>query len=82
MRKVIHAFDAQGFAALDPKWSGGLPAKFGQAARELICRIAHSSPSALGQPFTTWSLTADWLMFDKARRHPAISVPGTGIAGA
>ncbi|WP_255695242.1 helix-turn-helix domain-containing protein [Actinomycetospora soli] len=22
-REVIHAFNAQGFAALDPKWSGG-----------------------------------------------------------
>jgi hypothetical protein len=28
-REVIHAFNAQGFAALDPKWSGGRPAKFG-----------------------------------------------------
>jgi Helix-turn-helix domain len=29
VREVIHAFNAQGFAALDPKWSGGRPAKFG-----------------------------------------------------
>jgi hypothetical protein len=26
-REVIHAFNAQGFAALGPKWSGGRPAK-------------------------------------------------------
>jgi transposase len=56
VREVIHAFNAQGFAALDPKWSGGRPAKFGPAARQLICRIARSDPHALGQPFTTWSL--------------------------
>src|SRR5690349_17947739 len=56
-REVIHAFNTQGFAALDPKWSGGRPRKFGPAARELICRIARATPSALGQPFTTWSLT-------------------------
>jgi transposase len=57
VREVIHAFNEQGFAALDPKWSGGRPAKFGPAARDLICRIARATPSALGQPFTTWSLT-------------------------
>src|SRR4029078_68531 len=28
-REVIHAFNEQGFAALDPKWSGGRPPKFG-----------------------------------------------------
>src|SRR4051794_15712907 len=52
VREVIHAFNDQGFAALDPKWSGGRPAKFGPAARDLICRIARATPSALGQPFT------------------------------
>jgi transposase len=63
VREVIHAFNDTGFAALDPKWSGGRPRKFGSAARELICQTARSTPSALGQPFTTWSLTklADYL---------------------
>jgi transposase len=28
-REVIHAFNDKGFAALDPKWSGGRPRKFG-----------------------------------------------------
>jgi transposase len=57
VREVIHAFNDSGFAALDPKWSGGRPPKFGPAARELICRTARSTPSALGQPFTMWSLS-------------------------
>ena len=48
MREVIHAFNETGFAALDPKWSGGRPRKFGPAARELICRIARSHPAAAG----------------------------------
>jgi transposase len=63
VREVIHAFNDTGFAALDPKWSGGRPRKFGPVARELICQTARSTPSALGQPFTTWSLTklADYL---------------------
>ena len=57
VREVIHAFNEVGFAALDPKWSGGRPRKFTPAARDLICQTARSTPSALGQPFTTWSLT-------------------------
>jgi transposase len=63
VREVIHAFNDTGFAALDPKWSGGRPRKFGPVARDIICQTARSTPSALGQPFTTWSLTklADYL---------------------
>ncbi|GAA3239718.1 hypothetical protein GCM10017691_41160 [Pseudonocardia petroleophila] len=56
-REVIHAFNAQGFAALDPKWSGGRPPKFGHHVRELICRVARTPPQQAGRPFTTWSLT-------------------------
>ena len=40
VREVIHAFNEVGFAALDPKWSGGRPRKFGPVARELICQTA------------------------------------------
>src|SRR4051794_23902578 len=56
-REVIHAFNDQGFAALDPKWSGGRPAKFGPQARETIARTAKTSPQQLDLPFTTWSLS-------------------------
>src|SRR3954451_7901542 len=56
-RQVIHAFNTEGFAALDPKWSGGRPAKFGPQARETIARIAKTSPQQLDLPFTTWSLS-------------------------
>lgn len=56
-REVIHAFNEKGFAALDPKWSGGRPRKFGPHARELICRVARTPPQQAGRPFTTWSLT-------------------------
>ncbi|UJW28755.1 helix-turn-helix domain-containing protein [Saccharothrix sp. AJ9571] len=57
VREVIHAFNESGFAALSPKWSGGRPGKFGPAARDQICRIAACTPTELGLPFTTWSLT-------------------------
>lgn len=56
-REVIHAFNEQGFAALDPKWSGGRPRRFGPVVRELICRVAKTPPQQLGLPFTTWSLS-------------------------
>jgi transposase len=57
VREVIHAFNTQGFAALDPKWSGGRPPKFGPVVRELVCRVAKTPPARLGCPFTTWSLS-------------------------
>ncbi|WP_460515333.1 IS630 family transposase [Flindersiella endophytica] len=66
-REVIHAFNQQGFAALDPKWSGGRPVRIGPAAREQICRVAKSPPQKLGLPFTTWSLTK--LVEYLARQH-------------
>lgn len=56
-REVIHAFNEKGFAALDPKWSGGRRPKFGPPVRELICRVARTPPQQAGLPFTTWSLS-------------------------
>src|SRR3954452_376637 len=56
-REVIHAFNTEGFAALDPKWSGGRPRRFGPQTRETIARSARTAPAQLGLPFTTWSLT-------------------------
>ena len=56
-REVIHAFNESGFAALDPKWSGGRPPRFGPPVRETVCRVAKTPPQKLGRPFTTWSLS-------------------------
>ena len=36
VRGVIHAFNESGFAALDPKWSGGRPETISEAARRKI----------------------------------------------
>ena len=57
VREVIHAFNELGFAALDPKWSGGRPRRFGPQTRETIARVARTAPVQLGWPFTCWSLT-------------------------
>lgn len=53
---MIHAFNEQGFAALDPQVERGRPPRFGPPVRELVCRIAKTPPQNLGRPFTTWSL--------------------------
>jgi transposase len=58
VRDVIHAFNERGFAALDPKWSGGRPKTIGDRIRERICLIARTSPSDWGiTAFSTWSLS-------------------------
>jgi transposase len=63
VRGVIHAFNESGFAALDPKWSGGRPKTISEAARRRICLIARCCPRDLGLAFGTWSLAklADYL---------------------
>lgn len=56
VREVVHAFNADGFAALDPKWSGGRPKAIAETTRREIRRIALARPRELGCPFTCWSL--------------------------
>ncbi|MFE1591462.1 IS630 family transposase [Nocardia sp. NPDC058705] len=57
VRDVIHAFNEKGFAALDPKASGGRPSKTDRGTRERIAQIARCCPRNLGWPFSTWSLS-------------------------
>jgi len=57
MHDVIHAFNERGFAALDPKWSGGWSRTIGEAIRRRICLIARTSPADWDvTAFATWSL--------------------------
>jgi transposase len=56
VRGVIHAFNESGFAALDPKWSGGRPKAISEQVRREICLIARCCPRDLGLAFGTWSL--------------------------
>ena len=64
VRGLIHAFNQTGFAALDPKWSGGRPRVINEHVRRRICLIARCRPRDLGLAFSAWSLTklADYLM--------------------
>ena len=63
MRGVIRASNESGFAALDPKWSGGRPKTIGKPVRREVCLLARCCPRDLGLAFSTWSLTklADYL---------------------
>jgi transposase len=58
VRDVIHAFNEKGFAALDPKWSGGRPPTISQTVREHVSLIARTVPAEWGiTGFSTWSLS-------------------------
>ena len=49
VRQVIHDFNAKGFDALDPKWSGGAPKTIDDTTRTRIYAIAGCDP----EPWTS-----------------------------
>jgi transposase len=56
VRKVIHAFNEQGFDSLDPDYRGGRPKKMTPAQRDRIVAVARTRPDHQGVPLTRWSL--------------------------
>src|SRR6266571_4819193 len=56
VRDVIHAFNAKGLAALDPRWAGGRPRRISDEDVEVIVAAARTRPEKPVQPFTRWSL--------------------------
>src|SRR5438552_9513404 len=56
VRKVIHAFNEQGFHSLDPDYRGGRPRKTTPEQRERIVAVARTRPDHQGVPLTRWSL--------------------------
>jgi len=64
VREVIHNFNRDGFAALEPSYGGGRPPKFDAATRAEVARVVLTGPKTLGKPYTRWSLTklADYLV--------------------
>jgi len=56
VREMIHRFNKLGMKSLDPVWAGGRPRRIQTTERELIVTSAKARPTALGQPFTRWSL--------------------------
>jgi transposase len=56
VRKVIHAFNEEGFHSLDPDYRGGRPKKTTPAERDRIVAVARTRPDHQGVPLTRWSL--------------------------
>jgi transposase len=56
VRDVIHAFNAKGLHALDPRWAGGRPRRISEEDIACIVAAATTRPKALGLPFTRWSV--------------------------
>lgn len=56
VRKVIHAFNQEGFGSLDPDYRGGRPRKTTPEQRERIVAVARTRPDHQGVPLTRWSL--------------------------
>jgi transposase len=72
VRDVLHAFNSQGMAALDPHWGHGRPRRITVDDEAFIVRVALMRPRAVGRPFTHWSLRklADYLTTN--RMHPVV----------
>jgi transposase len=70
---LIHAFNEQGFPALDPRWDGGRPRRIDLDARTEIVKVALARPTDRGEPFTRWSLTKLRAHLVRARIVPSIS---------
>ena len=56
VRKVIHAFNEEGFGSLDPDYRGGRPRKTTPEQRDRIVSVARARPDTQGVPLTRWSL--------------------------
>jgi len=56
VRKVIHAFNEEGFGSLDPDYRGGRPKKTTPEQRDRIVSVARARPDTQGVALTRWSL--------------------------
>jgi transposase len=50
VREVIHNFNRDGFAALEPSYGGGRPQKFDAATRAEVVRVALTRPRRWASP--------------------------------
>ena len=56
VRDVIHAFNDNGFDALDPHWGAGRPRRITADDEDYLVQVATTRPVTVGRPFTHWSL--------------------------
>ena len=79
VREVIHNFNADGFEALYPRYSGGRQPTFTLPQRREVKKIALSRPADHGLPFSTWSLAklADYLVAEGWSKTSAMRACGS-----
>lgn len=56
VREMIHRFNDQGMASLDPKRAGGRPRRITTDDERFIVETAKARPARAGRPFTHWSI--------------------------
>src|SRR5712691_7205140 len=56
VRKVINAFNEEGFESLNPRYRGGRPRKVDADTARRVVQIALDPPQVSGVPLTRWSL--------------------------
>ena len=73
VREMIHRFNDLGMRSLDPQWAGGRPRRITTNDRALIVETAKTRPTALGCPFTHWSIRklSDYLA---AKKGPKVRI--------
>jgi len=71
--ELIHAFNAEEFAALHPRPGGGRPCRIDPTQRAGIVKVALARPIDRGEPFTSWSLSKLRAHLLASRVVPAIS---------
>ena len=69
VRDVIHAFNAKGLAALDPRWAGGRPRLISDGDIEVIVTAARTRPEK------QWSAPASLEAFMSANWYPVYQTP-------
>ncbi|MCI3275180.1 IS630 family transposase [Streptomyces sp. 7R015] len=56
VREVIHRFNENGLACLNPRWAGVRPRLLKPDDEDFVVQTATTRPTKLGQPFTRWSI--------------------------
>lgn len=77
VRDVIHKFNEIGFACLNPRWAGGRPRLLDRDDEDFVVQTATTRPTALGKPFTRWSIRK---LADHLRRNHVRPVLVSGEA--
>lgn len=56
VRRILHAFNEEGFASLGNRYGKGRPKKFDAKTRKKIVAVVCTPPYQLKQPYSVWSL--------------------------